>query len=197
MIKVIAFNCSPRKDGNTALMLNTALDEVKSHGFETEFIHAGGNQINGCTACNSCFKNKNKKCIFNNDNINEYIEKMISAAAIIIGSPTYYADITPQAKALIDRCGFVSMANGGLFKRKLGAAVVTMRRAGGIHAFDSINHFFTIGEMIVVGSNYWNIGVGRERGEVQEDVEAIKTMKILGTNISWLLSNIYSTEIKK
>ncbi|MBP7796675.1 MAG: flavodoxin family protein [Elusimicrobiales bacterium] len=192
MPKVIAFNCSPRVDGNTARMLNKVLDVIKKEGFETELINLGSKPLSGCTACNSCFKNKDKRCIINGDNINEYIDKMISSSAIIIGSPTYYADITPQAKALIDRVGFVSMANGGLFKRKLGAAVVTMRRAGGIHAFDSINHFFTIGEMIVVGSNYWNIGLGREKGEVKDDKEAMKTMKILGENISWLISKLYS-----
>ncbi|NLH39324.1 MAG: flavodoxin family protein [Elusimicrobia bacterium] len=192
MPKVIAFNCSPRVDGNTARMLNKVLDVIKKEGFETELINLGSKPLSGCTACNSCFKNKDKRCIINGDNINEYIDKMISSSAIIIGSPTYYADITPQAKALIDRVGFVSMANGGLFKRKLGAAVVTMRRAGGIHAFDSINHFFTIGEMIVVGSNYWNIGLGREKGEVEDDKEAMKTMKILGENISWLISKLYS-----
>jgi multimeric flavodoxin WrbA len=192
MPKVIAFNCSPRVDGNTAWMLNKVLDVIKKEGFETELINLGSEPLSGCTACNSCFKNKDKRCIINGDNINEYIDKMISSSAIIIGSPTYYADITPQAKALIDRVGFVSMANGGLFKRKLAAAVVTMRRAGGIHAFDSINHFFTIGEMIIVGSNYWNIGLGREKGEIEDDKEAMKTMKILGENISWLISRLYS-----
>ena len=124
---------------------------------------------------------------------------MEEADAIILGSPTYFADCTAQIKALIERAGFVSKANGEMFKRKVGAAVVSVRRSGAIHAFDTLNHFFTIGQMITVGSSYWNIGVGREIGEVEKDEEGLLTMSILGKNMSWLIKKIYGSgnEFKK
>ncbi|MDP3480914.1 MAG: flavodoxin family protein, partial [Desulfoprunum sp.] len=116
--------------------------------------------------------------------------KMQGADAILLGSPTYFADVSSEMKALMDRCGMVSKANGDLFKRKLGAAVVAVRRAGAIHVFDSMNHFFLIGQMIIVGSSYWNVGIGREKGEVEKDEEGMKTMQVLGENILWLLEKI-------
>jgi multimeric flavodoxin WrbA len=115
---------------------------------------------------------------------------MKGADAILLGSPTYFADVSSEMKALMDRCGMVSRANGDLFKRKLGAAVVAARRAGAIHVFDSINHFFLIGQMIVVGSNYWNIGMGREKEEVAKDEEGMQTMRVLGQNMAWLLKKM-------
>jgi multimeric flavodoxin WrbA len=116
---------------------------------------------------------------------------MEQAEGIILGSPTYFADCTAQIKALIERAGFVSRANGEMFKRKIGAAVVSVRRSGAIHAFDTLNHFFTIGQMITVGSSYWNIGVGRDVGEVEKDEEGLLTMSILGKNMSWLIKKVY------
>ena len=125
------------------------------------------------------------------DVANECIGKMIESDGIILGSPTYFADITTELKALIDRAGLVSMANGGLYKRKVGAAIVAMRRGGGVHVFDSINHFFFINQMIVPGSSYWNLGIGREKGEVEKDEEGIRTTKVLGENMAWLLKKIH------
>lgn len=125
------------------------------------------------------------------DCINSCIEKMDEADGIILGSPTYFADISTEMKALIDRTGMTARANGDLFKRKVGAAVVTQRRGGAIHAFDTMNHFFTIGQMIIVGSSYWNIGVGREKGEVKEDTEGITTMRHLGINMAWALKKLH------
>jgi len=117
---------------------------------------------------------------------------MDRADGIIIGSPTYFAGITPEAKALIDRCGMVSRANNEMHRRKVGAAVVSVRRAGAIHVFDSINHFFTIGQMFIVGSSYWNIGIGRDIGDVDGDEEGVRTMRDLGSNMAWLLKRIAS-----
>ncbi|HNX60184.1 MAG TPA: flavodoxin family protein, partial [Spirochaetota bacterium] len=134
-------------------------------------------------------KNKDKRCIID-DGMNAYIEKMINADGIILGSPVYFSDITSELKALIDRAGYVGKANGGIFRRKAGAAIVAVRRAGAIHAFDSINHFFLISEMIIPGSSYWNIGIGREKGEVDADNEGVSTMNILGKNMAWLLKKI-------
>jgi multimeric flavodoxin WrbA len=189
-MKVVAFNGSPRKDGNTAILINHVFSELNSEGIETELVQFAGKKIHGCIACFKCMENKDKECVQKDDIINECIKKMIDADGIILGSPTYFSDVTPEIKALIDRAGFVSMANDFLFKRKVGAAVVAVRRAGGIHVFDSINHLFLISQMIVPGSIYWNIGVGRDIGEVNQDKEGIRTMKTLGQNMAWLIKNM-------
>jgi multimeric flavodoxin WrbA len=191
MMKVVAFNGSARKDGNTAILINYALDELRKEGIETELIQLGGHEIHGCKACYGCYNKKNRRCVVDSDMVNECIEKMCESDGIILGSPTYFADLTSQMKALIDRAGFVARANDHMLKRKLGAAVVAVRRAGAIHVFDSINHFFLIGQMIVPGSIYWNIGVGREKGEVESDEEGIKTMQILGQNMAWLIKKMH------
>ena len=122
--------------------------------------------------------------------VNECIEKMFEADGIILASPTYFADLTPELKALIDRAGFVAKANNEMFRYKVGAAVVAVRRAGSIHVFDSINHFFTISQMIIPGSSYWNMGMGLAEGDVEKDEEGIKTMQTLGQNMAWLLKKL-------
>ena len=192
MLKITAFNCSARKDGNTAILLKTALAELARAGFETELVQLAGKPLRGCTACGGCFRNKDKRCVLPDDGLNGYIEKMDKSAGILIGSPTYFADVSSEAKALIDRAGFVSIANGGLFRRKAGAAVIAVRRGGAVHAFDTINHFFTISQMIIPGSNYWNVGIGREAGEVENDAEGMATMKVLGENMAWLLGKLHA-----
>lgn len=189
-MKVIAFNGSARKDGNTARLINFTFAELEAAGVETELVQLAGRPIHGCIACYKCFASKDRRCAVQDDIANECIEKMDSADGIIIGSPTYFAGITPEAKALIDRCGMVARANADMYKRKVGAAVVSVRRAGAIHVFDTINHFFTIGQMIIVGSSYWNIGIGRNIGDVDSDEEGIKTMRDLGSNMAWLLNKL-------
>lgn len=186
-MKVLAFNGSPRKDGNTSRLINHVFEALKAEGIETELVQVGGNLVHGCTACYQCFEKKNCRCVNNKDLVNDCIEKMRKADGIIFASPTYFADVTPELKALMDRSGFVSKANGGFLKRKVGAAVIAVRRGGAIHAFDTINHYFLIAEMIIPGSCYWNMGIGREKGEVEKDEEGIRTMKILGENMAWLL----------
>jgi multimeric flavodoxin WrbA len=189
-MKAIGFSGSPRKDGNTAILINYVLREIENEGIETELFQLAGREIRGCKACYKCFEKKDGKCVFNDDAANECIEKMQNADAIILGSPTYFSDLTPEMKALIDRAGFVAKANGDMFKRKAGAAVVAVRRMGAIHVFDSINHFFFISQMVVPGSIYWNVGIGREKGDVENDEEGIRTMKVLGQNLAWLLKKI-------
>jgi multimeric flavodoxin WrbA len=189
-MKVVAFNGSPRADGNTAILIRTALKELEAEGIQTEFIQLGGQSIHGCMACGMCRKLKNRQCKIVNDNVNQYIQKMAEADGIILGSPTYFSMMTPELKALIDRAGYVGMGNDHLFKRKVGAAVVAVRRAGAIPTFDAINHFFLISEMIIPGSSYWNIGVGRAKGEVSNDEEGIDTMATLGKNMAWLLKQL-------
>ncbi len=191
-MKVVAFNGSARKQGNTAILINHVFTELEKEGIETELVELAGKKIQGCTACYKCFETKDRKCAIKNDIVNDCIEKMMEADGIILGSPTYFADITSEMRALIERAGFTATANGSMFKRKVGAAVVAVRRGGAIHAFDSINHFFLINQMIVPGSSYWNMGVGREIGDVNRDDEGIRNMRNLGENMAWLLKKIRS-----
>jgi multimeric flavodoxin WrbA len=189
-MKVVAFNGSARKGGNTAILLGHVLGELAGEGIETELVELGGAKIHGCLACRKCSTRKDRRCSQTDDMGNVCIDKMAAADGILLGSPTYVADISPEIKALIDRACLVSKANGGMFRRKVGAAVVAVRRAGAIHAFDALNHFFLISEMIIPGSSYWNIGIGREPGEVEKDEEGIQTMRTLGRNMAWLLKKV-------
>ena len=189
-MNVVAFCASARRNGNTKLLLETVLEPLQEAGAETELVELAGSNLKGCKACFVCIKKKDGSCAIKDDMLNDCVEKMARADAVILGSPTYFADVSTEMKALIDRSGMVGRANGDLYKRKLGAAVVAVRRAGSIHAFDTMNHFFQISQMIIVGSSYWNIGIGREKGEVASDEEGMKTMRQLGENMSWLLHKI-------
>ena len=189
-MKVIAFNGSARKDGNTATMVRWVFAELEKNGIETELYQMKGKKINGCIACYKCFENKNHHCAVEKDVVNECIDKMLAADGIILASPVYFADVTAQIKALMDRAGMTAIANNGMFKRKVGASVVAARRGGAIHTFDSLNHFFFISQMIVPGSSYWNMGFGRDPGEVEKDEEAKGTMATLGRNMAWLLKKL-------
>jgi len=189
-MKVVAFNGSARKDGNTAILIGHVFKELEKEGVETELVQLAGSRIHGCIACMKCFENKDQRCSVKDDILNDCIEKMEAADGIILGSPTYFANVSTEMKALIDRAGMVSRANSDMLARKVGAAVVAVRRAGAIHVFNSINHFFFIGQMIVPGSSYWNLGMGRQKGEVEKDDEGIKTMQDLGRNMAWLLKRL-------
>jgi len=193
-MKVAAFNGSPKRDGNTARLLGYALAELEAAGVETELVHVGGMPLRGCIACGKCFERQDRCCAIVTDSMNGFIETMIGADGILLGSPTYFADVTSETKALIDRAGYVTRANGGLLRRKVGAGVVVNRRAGAIHAFDSLNHFFLIAEMIVVGSSYWNIGIGLAPGDVDSDAEGVETMRTLGRNMAWALERLAGPE---
>jgi len=189
-MKVIAFNGSPRKDGNTSIMIRRVFEELQKEGIETEFFQLGGKNIRGCAACFKCFENKDQRCSMKKDVLNECVEKMLEADGIILGSPTYFSNVSTEMKALIDRAGLVAKGNDDMLRRKAGAAVVAARRAGSIHVFNSINHFFFINQMVVPGSSYWNMGVGYDKGEVEKDEEGIQTMKVLGENMAWLLRKL-------
>lgn len=190
-MKVVAFNGSPRKGGNTGRLLGHVLGALKEEGIGTEMVQIGGKKVHGCTACGKCSESQDRKCVIDNDFVNGCIEKMAACDGMILGSPTYFADVSTETKALIDRAGFVGMANGGLYARKVGAAVVAVRRAGGIHVFDTINHFFGISNMYTVGSSYWNLGFGMNPGDVEKDAEGIQTMRNLGANMAWILKKIH------
>ena len=191
-MRVIAFNGSPRKNGNTARLIHCVLEELSAAGIETEVYSLAGKTIHGCIACFKCRDNQDRRCAVKGDVLNECLEKMIEADGIILVSPTYFADLTPEMKALIDRAGFVARANGDLFRRKVGAAVVAVRRAGSIHVFDSINHLFLISQMVVPGSSYWNLGIGRAAGDVEGDEEGLRTMRDLGRNMAWVLKTLHA-----
>jgi multimeric flavodoxin WrbA len=189
-MKVVAFNGSPRRDGNTTCLVNAVFEELKKENVDCELVNLAGKNIHGCIACYKCVENQDKRCAVKNDILNDCIEKMLDADGIILASPTYFSNVTTEMKALIDRAGLVSKVNGSMFKRKVGAGVVSVRRAGAIHVFNSLNLFFLIGEMIVPGSSYWNLAIGGDKGEVRDDSEGIETMKNLGKNMAWLLKKL-------
>jgi len=189
-MKVVAFNGSPREKGNTYHSIQIVFEELKKEGIETELVQLGGSNIKGCKACYKCFEMRNKRCT-QDDELNLFIEKMLEAEGIIIGSPTYFSNVSTEVKALIERAGLVSVANGHLFKRKVGAAVVAVRRAGATHVYSSINFFFGIGHMIIPGSSYWNLGIGKNPGDVLKDAEGIATFRDLGQNMAWLLKKLF------
>jgi len=186
-MKVVGFNGSPRKDGNTSILIQRVFTELENQGIATELVQLSEKEIRGCIACSQCIKNKDRRCAVKKDAANEYIEKMLEADAILLGSPVYFNDVTPEMKALIDRTGYVARANGRMFKNKVGAAVAAVRRSGAVHTLDTINHFFLSMEMFIVGRV---IGVGREKGEVEKDEEGVQLAKTLGQRMAWLLKKI-------
>lgn len=190
-MEVVAFCGSPRKKGNTKQALEMVCEVLKNEGIDSSIIQIGGKPIHGCIACYKCGKKKDGYCHgHKDDDLNNYIDLMKKADGILIGSPTYFSNVSPEVKALIDRAGMVARLNGSLFKRKVGAAVVIARRCGASHVFSSINYFFLISEMIVPGSTYWNMGLALKPGEIKKDEEAVKTFRDLGKNMAWLLKKI-------
>lgn len=187
-MKIVAINGSSRKDGNTADMLNLVLAELEKAGYETEHIQLAGNTIGPCKACFGCAGKGN--CVFGDDLFQVLYRKMTGADAILLGSPTYSADVSSTLKAVIERASVVSDTNPGMFRHKVGGAVAVARRAGAMNAIDTINHFFLNKEMYVAGSTYWNIAYGRLPGEAMTDQEGVANMKNLGQNIAWLLSRL-------
>ncbi len=189
-MKVVALNGSARKDGNTAILINAVFDELKKEGIETELIQMAGKPIQGCMACYKCFKNRNRRCAVEKDMLNDIIAQMETAEGVLLGSPTYFSDVSSGMRAFIERCGFVARANDYMFKGKVGAAVVAVRRAGAIPAFSSMNLFLHYMQMFMPGASYWSIGVGRDPGDVLKDDEGIQTMKSLGQNMAFLLKKL-------
>jgi len=189
-MKVIGINGSPRKGGNTEFLIKTVFAELEKEGIETELFQVGGKQVHGCMACGKCREVANVRCQIKNDTINQLIEKMVEADGIILGSPVYFADVTPEMKALIDVAGHVTRGNGHLLKRKVGAAVIVARRGGSMHAFESVNNFFLVNQVIIPGSSYWNFAFGNNKGDVLNDEEGMQTMRTLGENMAWLLKKL-------
>ena len=190
-MKVVAFSGSARKDGNTATLVRTVFAELEAEGIETELVQLHDKGFRGCTACLKCADTQDNTCSGQpDDGMNECIAKMVEADAIIIASPTYYANCTANTQALMERAGYATRKSGNPLARKVGAAVVAARRGGAIHAFDSINHWFQINEMVLIGSSYWNLGIGLGKGDVENDEEGMQTMVTLGRNMAWALKKL-------
>lgn len=189
-MNVVAVSGSARRGGNTALALEAVLSPLGEAGHTCELIEIGAREIRGCTACGRCRELLDERCHGRDDLGNEIMAKMFAADAIVLGSPTYFADVSAEMKALIDRAGYVGRSQAHLLSRKPGAGVVAVRRGGAIHALDTLNHFFLISDMILVGSSYWNIAIGREKGDVAEDKEGMRTMLRVGENLAWLLDRL-------
>lgn len=189
-MKVVAINGSARKDGNTYQLLRMVCEELEKEGIATEIVNLRGRKLKGCIACMKCWEKKNRRCAVEKDDMNEVIGMLEAADGILFGSPTYFANVSTELKAVIDRAGMVAKANGDMFARKAGAGVVAVRRGGGIEVFNAMNHFFLIGQMVVPGSSYWNLGRGLDKGDVQKDEEGIMTMRTLGRNMAWVMKKL-------
>ncbi len=189
-MKVIGFNGSPNKKGNTACSLNMVFDELENEGIETEIIHVGKKKIQGCIACHGCVKNQNEACSMKDDPVNEWIQKIKAADGILLGSPVHFSGVAGTMKSFLDRAFFVSSVNGGLFRNKVGAAVAAVRRSGGIPTVDSLNHYINYSEMIMPSSNYWNVAHGLAPGEMEQDGEGKQIMSVLGKNMAWIMKII-------
>jgi multimeric flavodoxin WrbA len=192
-MRVAAFNGSPNKEGNTYHALRIVADELGKEGIETEIIHVGNKLIRGCLACGKCRKNRDERCV-TRDEVNEWIMKMKEADGIILGSPVHFSSISATMKAFLDRAFYVAGNNGGLFRHKVGAAVVAVRRSGGLPAVDQLNHYLSYAEMIIPTSNYWNVIHGTAPGEALQDEEGVQIMRILGRNMAWLLKLVANGE---
>lgn len=191
-LNVVAFNGSPRREGNTSILIRHIFDELEHEGIATELVQVGGQQIRGCSACMRCYEKRDQRCVFDDDIVNDCIGKMIDADGIIFGSPVYFLDVTAEMKALIDRSGVVSRANGGLYRRKVATAVAAVRRSGGNTTIDTILHFLLYSDMTVPGIPV--IGIGQEIGDVLRDEEGIARAKEVGKNMAWLLKTIASAD---
>jgi len=186
-MKVLAINGSPKPEGNTAGALQVLLREVQSEGIDTELITVGNKPIHGCIGCGQCGMKKNRRCGAFDDVVNDVLPKMIEADGLVLGSPVYFSGVNGTMKSFLDRAFYVARANGDLFRLKIGASIVALRRSGGTAAFDQLNKFFQISEMTTVGSCYWNIIHGMAPGEIQQDAEGLRIVRTLGRNLAWLL----------
>lgn len=185
-MKVLLINGSPNVNGCTYTALSEVAKELEKANIETEIFHVGTKPIRGCMACGGCFKDDSHKCVFNDDTVNIALEKAKEADGFILGSPVHYASASGQMTSFSDRFFFA----GDGFQYKPGAAIVSCRRAGSTAAFEQLNKYFTISNMPVVSSQYWNMVHGNTPEEVKQDLEGMQTMRTLGKNMAWLLNCI-------
>lgn len=186
-MKVVAFNGSPKKEGNTYHALRLVADELEKEGIEVEIVHVGAVDVRGCMGCGGCARNKDEKCVLPGDDLNEWVQKMKEADGILLGSPVHYSAIAGNMKSFLDRAFYVAGMNGSLLRHKVGASVVAVRRSGGLPTFNQLNNFLNYSEMMMPTSNYWNVIHGARPGEVLQDEEGVQIMRILGKNMAYLL----------
>lgn len=186
-MKVVTFNGSPNQNGNTSQAIKMVAEELKTEGIEVEIVHVGNKAIRGCIACGGCMKNQNEKCVLPGDEVNEWIQKMKEADGILLGSPVYFSSLAGTMKSFLDRAFFVTSVNGSMLRHKVGAAVVAVRRSGGVTTFNQLNNYLNYAEILMPTSSYWNVIHGMSAGEVQEDGEGKQIMSVLGQNMAWLM----------
>ncbi len=185
-MKVVAFNGSPKKEGNTYQAIKIVADELEKQGIETEIVHVGNKTIKGCTSCGTC-RDRSERCVISNDEVNEWIQKMKTADGIILGSPVYYSGVNGTMKSFLDRAFFVIGSSGNFLRHKVGVSVAAVRRSGGIPTIEQLNKYINYSEMLMPGSNYWNVIHGMTPGEISEDAEGIQIMRVLGKNMAWTM----------
>jgi multimeric flavodoxin WrbA len=192
----IAISGSPRKNGNTETLLNRCLDGLSKKGITTEFITLRDKTMKGCRGCGICIKTHDKTCHQKDDDFHPIFESMVKADIIIVGSPVYFGSATPEMMALLDRAGYVSRTNGHLFSRKLGGPFAVARRAGHNFTYAQLLMWFMINDFVVPGSIYWNVGLAREPGKIQEDTEALSTADRFVENLAWLGERLIPQTVK-
>lgn len=186
-MKMIAFNGSPNKEGNTFQAISMVAAELAKEGIETEIIQVGSQAIRGCSACSQCIKNKDERCVLPGDDVNEWLQKMKAADGIILGSPVHFSAVGGAMKSFLDRAFYVAGFNDSMFRHKVGASVVAVRRSGGLPTFDQLNNFLCYAEMLMPTSNYWNVIHGTRPGEAAQDAEGVQIMRVLGKNMAYLM----------
>ncbi|MCP4177994.1 MAG: flavodoxin family protein [bacterium] len=194
-MKVIAINGSPRKNGNTSVLIQTVFEELNKEEIETEEIIIGKTNFKGCIACKKCWEKKDGYCAIPDHNFNEIVDKMKAADGIILGSPVYIGDVTGQMKTFMDRVIYLSFAAGQILNRKVGASIAAARRQGAITTLNTLNSFFSVQQMLIVSSSYWNFGLGREEGEVKSDAEGLQSMRNLGKNMAWTMKSLQKANL--
>jgi multimeric flavodoxin WrbA len=185
-MRVLLINGSPKEKGCTYTALCEVAAELERHNVEPDILHVGNQPIRGCAACGGCTKSNSGKCIFGDDSVNIALEKAGEADGFVFGSPVHYAGASGQITSFLDRFFYA----GSTFRYKPGAAIVSCRRGGATAAFDQLNKYFTIANMPIVSSQYWNMVHGNTPEEVRQDLEGMQTMRTLGKNMAWLLKCI-------
>jgi multimeric flavodoxin WrbA len=193
-MKFVAINGSPKAEGNTRFAIGVVAAELEARGIEVEVLHIGGRAIRGCIGCGLCGQRKDERCAQADDGVNEAVATMKAADGILLASPVYYAGIAGTMKCFLDRAFYVSGANGNLFRHKVGASLVALRRSGGMTALDQLNRYMQYSEMVLPASNYWNIIHGAKSGEAAQDEEGVQIMRVLGRNMAWLLESLAASK---
>ncbi len=193
-MKVVAFNGSPKKKGNTREAIEIVADELRKEGIEVEVITVGDKIIRGCIGCDRCTENKDEKCILKGDEVNSWIEKMKQADGIILGSPVYSSAMNATLKAFLDRAFYVVTSNRKILRHKVGISIVSARRAGGVAAVDQLNNYLNYCEMVLPTSNYWNVIYGADLEGERKDLEGSQTLRVLGKNMAWIMKMIENSK---